>query len=156
MSFKFHFILNIQHGYNTDELQYLKCIESFCLPHDYSSSTIPKDGIEISGLAKKSTIEVTLEYTDVDILEVSDLKHTIKMVMYLGVHWKEPRLVCPQGKRKSNKIPLDIQFLDHLWIPDLDIYNIKEIQEFKLLKKFAGTNKLCYDAFHGKLNSFTV
>ena len=73
-----------------------------------------------------------------DILEVSDLKHTVTMVMHLGVHWKEPRLVCPKHIGKANKVPLDLQFLNHLWLPDLDIYNIKHIQEFKVLKKLAG------------------
>ena len=99
---------------------------------------MPKPASEISGNTSDSTMGVTLEFSDVDILEISDLKHTVTMVMHLGVHWREPRLVCPHNISKQNKVPLDLQFLDHLWLPDLEIYNIKQIQEFSILKKLAG------------------
>ena len=128
--FSILFFFISQHQCNTEKERYLKCIEAFCLPHDYSSSTMPR--------ARNSTMEVKLEFSDVDILDVSDLKHTITMVMHLGVHWNEPRLVCPQNISQPNKVPLDLQFLDHLWLPDLDIYNIKQVKEFKILKKLAG------------------
>ena len=83
-------------------------------------------------------MEVTLEFSDLDILEVDEIKHTLTMKMHLGVHWAEPRLICPENSGELNTIPLDLEFLDHLWLPDLDIYNIKRIEEFTVLKKLAG------------------
>ena len=121
-----------------EQKRYLKCIEAFCLPHDYSSSTMPTLGVETSGVNDISTMEVTLEFADVDILEVSDFKHTVIIVMHLGIHWSEPRLTCPHNISEENKVPLDLQFLDHLWLPDLEIYHVKQIQEFNILKKLAG------------------
>ena len=100
---------------------------------------MPKQEVDVSsGGNNSSSLEVTLEFSDVDILEVSDLKHTLTMLMYMGVHWNEPRLISPNNLGKQNKVPLDLQFLEHLWLPDLDIYNVKHIKDFKVLKKLAG------------------
>jgi len=124
---------------NEGKTEYLKCVEEFCLPGDYSSSTMPKQEVDTSSSGDNITsLEVTLEFSDVDILEVSDLKHTLTMLMYMGVHWNEPRLISPKDLGKQNKVPLDLQFLEHLWLPDLDIYNVKHIKDFKVLKKLAG------------------
>ena len=104
---------------------------------------MPKEEIEISsGGVNSSSLEVTLEFSDVDILEVSDLKHTLTMLMYMGVHWNEPRLITPKNTGKQHKVPLDLQFLEHLWLPDLDIYNVKHIKDFKVLKKLAGITQI--------------
>ena len=103
---------------------------------------MPRD----SRVSHSSLMKITVEFTDVEILEVSDLKHTITMKMHLGAHWKEPRLVSLDTHGKGIQIPLDIRLLDHLWLPDLDIYNVKEIREFTVLKKLAGK----------KLNSYTM
>ena len=43
---------------------------------------------------------------------------------------------------KQHKVPLDLQFLEHLWLPDLDIYNVKHIKDFKVLKKLAGITQI--------------
>ena len=83
-------------------------------------------------------MKVTLEFSDVYILEVDEIKHTVTMKMHLGVHWTEPRLIFPHNSDEMGKVPLDLQFLDHLWIPDIDIYNIKAIQNFAVLKRLAG------------------
>ena len=104
---------------------------------------MPKQEVDISsGGVNSSSLEVTLEFSDVDILEVSDLKHTLTMLMYMGVHWNEPRLISPNELGKQNKVPLDLQFLEHLWLPDLDIYNVKHIKDFKVLKKLAGITQI--------------
>ena len=84
-------------------------------------------------------MKIMLEFTDVEILEVSDMKHTITIKMHLGVHWDEPRLKSLDTSLKlEDKYSIDIRILDYLWLPDLDIWNIKDIQEFKVLKKLAG------------------
>ena len=104
---------------------------------------MPKQEVDISFSGdNSSSLEVTLEFSDVDILEVSDLKHTLTMLMYMGVHWNEPRLISPNDLGKQNKVPLDLQFLEHLWLPDLDIYNVKHIKDFKVLKKLAGITQV--------------
>ena len=83
-------------------------------------------------------MKVTLEFADLEILEIDEMRHSVTMKMHLGVHWTEPRLVCPDNSAEVSKVPLDLQFLDHLWLPDLDIYNIKAIKEFTVLKRLAG------------------
>ena len=75
----------------------------------------------------------------VDLLVVDDIRHTVTMKMYFGVHWRETRLISTTNISAVDKIPLDLQLLDYLWLPDLDIYHVKQIEEFDVLKKsFAG------------------
>ena len=82
-------------------------------------------------------MKIKLEFTDVEILEVNDITHTITIKMHLGVHWNEPRLVSLDTYSLANQNSIDIRILEYMWLPDLDIYNIKEIDEFKVLKKLA-------------------
>ena len=91
-------------------------------------------------------MEITIEFTNVELLVVDEISHTVTMRMYLGIHWEEPRLICISNNTENDKTPLDLQLLDHLWLPDLDIYHVKQINEFKVLKKLAGkfTRLLCY------------
>ena len=88
--------------------------------------------------SNNDAMKIKLEFTDVEILEVNDITHTITIKMHLGVHWVEPRLVSLDTFASDNQNSIDIRILEYMWLPDLDIYNIKEIDEFKVLKKLAG------------------
>ena len=127
----------------------MQCSEDVCIPEGYSSSSMPKRTdnsaipsdipVPVKMMLDSVPMKIMLEFTDVEILEVSDMKHTITIKMHLGVHWNESRLVSLDTSHGlDNKYPIDIRILDHLWLPDLDIWNIKDIQEFKVLKKLAG------------------
>ena len=58
--------------------------------------------------------------------------------MYLGIEWEEPRIVELESKSKKTDVTLDIEQLDNLWIPDLDIYNLSKIESFKVVRNLAG------------------
>ena len=95
---------------------------------------MPRHADESNNYAMK----IELEFTDVEILEVNDITHTITIKMHLGVHWNEPRLVSLDTYTFASQDSIDIRILEYMWLPDLDIYNVKEIDEFKVLKKLAG------------------
>ena len=77
-------------------------------------------------------MKIKLEFTDVEILEVNDIAHTITIKMHLGVHWVEPRLVSLDTFTSDNQNSIDIRILEYMWLPDLDIYNINSLHnEFK-------------------------
>ena len=106
--------------------------ENLYLPGNYSRMTAPKNN------ESNDPIEVTLRITHLDILEVNDIKFTIKLQMYLGIEWEEPRIMQMESKEKKKDVPLDIEQLDNLWIPDLDIYNLSKIENFKVVRNLAG------------------
>ena len=128
---------------------YVQCSEDVCIPEGYSSSSMPRLSdnsaitsdipVPVKMIIDSVPMKIMLEFTDVEILEVSDMKHTITIKMHLGVHWDEPRLKSLDTSHKlEDKYSIDIRILDYLWLPDLDIWNIKDIQEYKVLKKLAG------------------
>ena len=116
----------------------MQCSEDVCIPEGYSSSSMPRAAYDSGFNPNITSMKIMLEFTDVDILEVSDIKHTITIKMHLGVHWNEPRLVSLDKYGLGNQEPLDIRILEYLWLPDLDIWKVKDIKEFKVLKKLAG------------------
>lgn len=87
-------------------------------------------------------IEVTLRINHLDILEIDDITYTIKLQMYLGIEWEEPRILRIESEEEKRDVSLDMKQLDRLWIPDLDIYNLSKIENFKVVRNLAGKMKL--------------
>ncbi len=48
--------------------------------------------------------------------------------MYFGVRWKEPRFFGPDPPEKNPYVPIDIGFVNNLWVPDVYIYHLKTIE----------------------------
>jgi hypothetical protein len=47
--------------------------------------------------------------------------------MYFGVHWTEDRLKLPvEGSNftAANWLPIDLEFMKNLWIPNVFVYNL--------------------------------
>ena len=82
-------------------------------------------------------IKIKLEFNDLEVLHVNDKDFTVTLKTYLGVHWNEPRIISI-GSQKDVETPLDLSFLDHVWLPDLEILHLKEIKRYKVLKNLAG------------------
>ena len=101
------------------------------MPNDYSHGDFPKDA------PSNEPVEVTLQFNNLEVLVVNDVDFTITIKMFLGIHWREPRLVSPTST-SILKIPLDLKLLDYLWLPDLEVLNLKECSDFHILKKLAG------------------
>ena len=72
------------------------------------------------------------------ILNIDDNKRTVKIKMQFGIHWNEPRLIFPNDSNVINTYPLDLRFLSYLWVPDIEIYNLEQLQTFSVLRKIAG------------------
>ena len=113
------------------EKAYATCVDEFCLPNNYSQSTIPKEGVSTD------PAKITIEFSSLEVLVVNDIDFTVTLRGYLGIHWREPRLIGPGFSDEVN-VPLDLKFLDYLWLPDLEILYIKEISDYYILNKLAG------------------
>ena len=103
----------------------------YCLSKDYDKAQFPRDE------ETKEQVEIKLEFNDLEVLHVNDRDFTVTLKMYLGVHWNEPRVISI-GSQKDVETPLDLSFLDHVWLPDLEILHLKEIRGYKVLKDLAG------------------
>ena len=84
-------------------------------------------------------IEIVVEFTDVEVLEVNDIKQTVTIKMHLGVHWNDPRLVSLENSTSDQLISIDVRMVNYLWIPDLEIWNLQDIRHFRVTKMLAGT-----------------
>ena len=89
-------------------------------------------------------LEVILEMHDLDIIEVNDIDYTMTLKTFLGVRWEDKRIVHRGKSDKNAQIPLDLILTKRLWSPDIDIYYLKEVIDFEVMKKDLA----------GKLNSF--
>lgn len=58
--------------------------------------------------------------------------------MYFGVRWTEARLVSPEETEPNPYIPIDIDFVKNLWVPDIYIYHLKTIEVLNIFIPFAG------------------
>ena len=84
-------------------------------------------------------IQIVVEFTDAEVLEVNDIKQTVTIKMHLGVHWNDPRLVSLENSTSDQLISIDVRMVNHLWIPDLEIWNLQDIRHFRVTKMLAGT-----------------
>ena len=90
---------------------------------------------------KHEPIVVTLKTDHLDVLEVNDLKYTIKLQMYLGIRWRDPRIIkITNGTDKEDRTALDLNQLHILWVPDMDIYNLSKIENFRVIRDLQGTS----------------
>ena len=87
-------------------------------------------------------IEIVVEFTDVEVLEVNDITQTVTIKMHLGVHWNDPRLVALENGTSDQLTSIDVTMVNHLWIPDLEIWNLQDIRHFRVTKMLAGTLNL--------------
>ena len=81
---------------------------------------------------------VTIETQIMDILEVNDKEFSVTMTMYFNVQWDEPRIETNNTFSKGEMVPIDMMFLNHLWIPNIFIYDLREFAPLSVLKKLAG------------------
>ena len=91
--------------------------------------------------SNNTLIQINLDFSEVGVLVVDEKSHTITMRMYMGISWREPRLISTSSTVNDLITPLDLQLLQYLWVPDIDVYFVKEVKEFEVLKKIAGTSK---------------
>ena len=100
------------------------------MPKDYEQGQFPRDE------SNNEPITVKLEFNNVEILVINDIDFTVTFRMNMGAHWNEPRMIAPDSNVELT--PLDLKFLEHLWLPDLEILHLKQIRDYRILKKLAG------------------
>ena len=69
--------------------------------------------------------------------------------MYFAVTWNEPRFVTNNTVDDMVFTPIDLNFLNHMWVPNIFIYDLRTFSSLNVLKKLAGvyivgTDKVYY------------
>ncbi|XP_040576873.1 glutamate-gated chloride channel subunit beta [Lepeophtheirus salmonis] len=109
----------------------LKCVSGFCLPRNYEKLESPKP-------LKTTTIHVEVDV--MDVLNVNDKEFSVTLSMYFSVRWEEPRLITNHSRPhvSGEMTPIDLEFLHHLWVPNIFIYDLRSFNTLNVLKKLAG------------------
>ena len=61
--------------------------------------------------------------------------------MYFGVFWTEERLKMPKTTNSSESsgwLPIDVNFMTHLWVPNVFVYNLVAFEILECLQKLSG------------------
>ena len=82
--------------------------------------------------------QVNVDLDVLQILEIDDVKFTVSFSMYFGVRWLEPRIEGPPPPADNPYVPIDIKFINELWVPDVYVYFLKQINVLTIFTKFAG------------------
>ena len=71
-------------------------------------------------------------------MQVNDKEFCITVTMYFAVKWQEPRLVTNNTVAEDEWTPIDLQFLNNLWVPNIFIYDLKSFSALNVIEKLAG------------------
>jgi len=118
---------------------YLECNDkpsTLCLTQGYSTFELPHRN-------KPNLIKIGFEISDV--LRISDKDYSITFGLYFSVEWLEPRLNLSKElwgdesvASDQELIPVNLELINYLWIPNIFIYNLKTFQTIEVLSKLAG------------------
>ena len=118
---------NSLQSYNISEL---KCIKQFCVPPGYNKHEGP--------FIETGHMEILVDFDGAQVIEIDDVKFSIKFIMYLGLTWVDPRIVYLPDGEEEFPVPVDVDFGSYLWLPELYIHDLREITYSKYYKPFAG------------------
>ncbi len=85
------------------------------------------------------------------------------MTMYFTVIWYEPRFVTNNTTPNDTYKPIDLNFLNQVWVPNIFIYDLRSFGAMNVLKKLAGvyiigTDRIYYqqvrETSHKRTNQF--
>ena len=72
------------------------------------------------------------------MLRVDDKKFSVTISMYFGVMWTDDRLEERWEGFEPDWLPINMEFMDSLWVPNVFIYELVSFKALECLKKLAG------------------
>ena len=105
--------------------------QSVCLPQIYSKYDLPDPN---------DTNEIRMEFLIQEVLEINDKGHYITFSCYFNTGWADKRIVVDPKYAKLSWFDAQAnpEIRKYLWIPKIQIYNLKEYQKKKVLNKLEG------------------
>ena len=116
---------------------------SWCIPLDYNKEIEPWKNEETG--YNTLPYYYNFEFRVFDVQEVDDLHQTVKLDMYFYIKWHEPSIIVNQSSVEFKSeaiveggfIPISLQYLEHLWVPDIEIYEMNDFISQKILTPLA-------------------
>ena len=71
-------------------------------------------------------------------MAVNDKQFCVTISMYFNVQWFEPRFQTNNTDLDGVWTPIDLQFMENLWVPNIFIYDLRSFTALNVLKKLAG------------------
>ena len=93
-----------------------------------------------SPFSKIITAIIFIEKKVLDVLRVDDKRFSVQINMYFGVLWTEERLKLPKNSNTSAPVswlPIDLNFMNHLWVPNVFVYNLAAFETLECLQKLS-------------------
>ena len=100
---------------------------------------------KLLSIDKTNVIGVSMDIDE--IMQINDADYSITVSMYLNIEWQEPRLVMlpsfgaslrPGNSKEHVMVPMNLEFVKDLWLPNIFIYNLKTFKVIDVLLKLAG------------------
>ena len=111
------------------------CSLDYCIPPGYQKGVLPPT---TTGNGKKP-LQISMEYDVSQITTIDDDNNFMTLAMYMSASWQDPRLefVGNESKPIQERLQVvDARLKEKLWLPDLFIYNLKEVYSNSLHDKF--------------------
>ena len=86
---------------------------------------------------------VSIETDIMDIMEVNDKAFSVTLSMYFSVRWDEPRFETNNTVKEDQWTPIDLQFMNQLWVPNIFIYDLRRLQMIIIHKTRVEVIPLC-------------
>jgi len=109
--------------------------KQICLLDNYSKFELP-----ITEGVNKIYVSIDID----EVLRINDKDYSITFATYFNVEWSERRLfVDPELEAQYNNtepmmVPMNLEFVKDLWLPNIFIYNLKTYKVIDVLSKLAG------------------
>lgn len=105
----------------------------FCMPQDYNKDLVPPtDGQPLSIHVDTWVFEVS---------KIDDIALSMTFELYFDLKWKESRLVMNESSLEwgpDDTVMGSTNFVDKLWLPDIQILNLKQFQKRQIVTDVAG------------------
>ncbi|XP_023347755.1 glycine receptor subunit alpha-3 [Eurytemora carolleeae] len=92
-------------------------------------------------LPNETLTEVNIGIDIKDIPNVNDHDFSVTLNGFFLVRWTDTRLILHDvkfGNDGDELIPVDVSMIDKIWVPDIEILNLKEFETLAVLKKLEG------------------
>ena len=125
-------------------LENIQCSSNFssiypaCLPDSYDKNLCPEK-------EANDPLDVYIHLVIQDIIQINDYDTTISIKLTIFIGWIDPRLQILSNSSDwiddgddENWAKLNPEWIKHLWLPDLDILNMKELKIPEFVNKPEG------------------
>lgn len=122
--------------------QYCSIDDMFCIPANYSKFNPPLNP------PGEPPAEVQIGLDNFEILKIDDREFTIEINAYFIVKWRDKRIEVHSeaidyhfselGHDSTDWVPVELELVDRLWIPDAEILRLKGFTGLSVLNKLQG------------------